>query len=53
MVYVKEALDFRKSNLGDSHPDTLESIISMGELFYAQGKFNVIMSWIQLLLIYK
>ena len=40
LVYYKEALDARRSKLGNTHPDTLVSISNMGNVLQAQGKIN-------------
>ena len=36
-MYYKEALDARRSMLGDTHPSTLASINNMGNILYSQG----------------
>ena len=36
-MYYKEALDVRRSILGNIHPDTLVSISTMGNVLEAQG----------------
>ena len=38
LVYYKEALDARRSILGNTHPSTLVSISNMGQALKAQGK---------------
>ena len=38
LVYYKEALDASRSILGNTNPDTLESINNMGSVLHAQGK---------------
>ena len=38
LVNYREALDVRRSVLGNTHPDTLASINSMGNVRRAQGK---------------
>ena len=38
LVYYKEALDARRSILGNTHPSTLVSISNMGNVLKAQGK---------------
>ena len=40
-MYYKEALDARRSTLGNTHPDTLVSISNMGNILQAQGKRKV------------
>ena len=37
-MYYKEALDASRSILGNTHPDTLVSISTMGIVLKAQGK---------------
>ena len=39
-VYYKEALDARRSILGNTHPSTLVSVSNMGSVLQAQGKIN-------------
>ena len=36
----REALQKRRSTLGDAHPDTLTSMNNLAELLRAQGKFG-------------
>ena len=38
LVYYKDALDARRSILGNTHPSTLASISNMGNVLKAQGK---------------
>ena len=38
LLYYKEALDARRSILGNTHPDTLISISNMGNILQFQGK---------------
>ena len=38
LVYYQEALDARRSILGNTHPDTLVSINEMGNVLKAQGE---------------
>ena len=40
LVYYKDALDARRSILGNTHPSTLVSISNMGNILKAQGKTN-------------
>ena len=39
-VYYKEALDARRSILGNTHPSTLVSVSNTGRVLQAQGKIN-------------
>ena len=41
LLYYKEALDARRSILGNTHPDTLASISDMGVIFHSQGKRTI------------
>ena len=41
LVYYKDALDARRSILGNTHPSTLVSISNMGNVLKAQGKRTV------------
>ena len=36
-TYFQEALDVRRSTLGNTHPDTLVSISDVGSILHAQG----------------
>ena len=40
LVHYKEALDARRSILGNTHPSTLASISNMGNVLKAQGTRN-------------
>ena len=40
LVFLKEALDIRRSFLGNTHPDTLASINNIGDVLQAQGDIN-------------
>ena len=40
LVFYIEALDARRSLLGNTHPSTLISISNMGNVLKAQGKRN-------------